>query len=61
MRPLVFESSLTVRTDANLRAAIEAAAAREGASTSEWVRRALASIAPPPPRPAGARPASAAA
>lgn len=42
MRPLVFGKSLTVRTDAGLRAAIEAAAAEDGASASCWVRRAIA-------------------
>lgn len=41
MRPLVFEKSLTVRTGLDLRAAIEAQAAKEGASASAWVRDAL--------------------
>ncbi|WP_409565150.1 toxin-antitoxin system HicB family antitoxin [Methylobacterium sp. J-078] len=44
MRPLVYSDTITIRTDADLRAAIAAAAEREGASASDWVRRALASV-----------------
>ncbi|MGT2488628.1 hypothetical protein ACU4GA_27305 [Methylobacterium oryzae CBMB20] len=59
MRPLVYSDTITVRTDADLRRAIDAAAEREGASASEWVRRALGSIvqtdspSSPSPRPSG--------
>lgn len=49
MRPLNYGSSLTVRTPVDLRAAIEAAAERENASASEWVRKALATVASSPP------------
>lgn len=62
MRPLVYSDTITVRTDAELRRAIDAAAQREGASASEWVRRALGSIvrADGPPRsPTPAAPAAA--
>lgn len=53
MRRLVYSDTITIRTDADLRRAIDAAAQREGASASEWVRRALGSIVAPqdPPRP----------
>ena len=44
MRPLVYSDTITVRTDADLRRAIDAAAQREGASASEWVRRALGTL-----------------
>ena len=44
MRPLVYSDTITIRTDADLRRAIDAAAERDGASASEWVRRALASV-----------------
>ncbi|MCJ2061895.1 toxin-antitoxin system HicB family antitoxin [Methylobacterium sp. J-088] len=44
MRPLVYSDTITIRTDADLRRAIAAAAQREGASASEWVRRALGTI-----------------
>jgi len=58
MRPLVYSDTITIRTDADLRRAIDAAAEREGASASEWVRRALASIIAPndpnPPAPPAA-------
>nr|WP_042672311.1 hypothetical protein [Methylobacterium sp. B34] len=62
MRPLVYSDTITVRTNADLRRAIDAAAEREGASASEWVRRALGSIVridtprspSPPSTPAGA-------
>jgi hypothetical protein len=61
MRPLVYSDTITVRTDADLRRAIDAAAEREGASASEWVRRALGSIVrsddPPSTPPAPAAPA----
>lgn len=40
--------TFTMRTDAELRAAIDAAAAREGSSASEWVRRVLVERAPRP-------------
>lgn len=57
MRPLHYDSTFTVRTDADLRAAIAAAAAREGSTPSTWIRNALAAIAPvssfPSKRPAG--------
>ena len=56
MRPLVYSDTITIRTDADLRRAIDAAAMREGASASEWVRRALGAIVqaddPPPTPPA---------
>lgn len=48
MRPLVFADTISVRTDAELRARIEAAAAIEGASASDWVRRTLASVTAAP-------------
>jgi hypothetical protein len=57
MRLLNYDSTITVRTDADLRRAIDAAAEREGASASEWVRRALGSIVRsdyPPPNPPAA-------
>lgn len=44
MRPLVYSDTITVRTDADLRRSIDAAAQREGASASEWVRQALGAI-----------------
>jgi hypothetical protein len=44
MRPLQFDSAFTVRANSDLRAAIVAAAERKGASASDWVHRALASI-----------------
>lgn len=52
MRPLVYSDTITIRTDADLRRAIDAAAERDGASASEWVRRALGAIVRPegPPR-----------
>ena len=46
MRPLVYSDTITVRTDAGLRAAINAAAEREGATASDWVRKSLAAIVP---------------
>ena len=45
MRPLQYDSTFTARANSDLRAAIAAAAEREGASTSDWVRRSLASVA----------------
>jgi negative regulator of replication initiation len=58
MRPLVYSDTITVRTDADLRRAIDAAAQREGASASDWVRRALGTIVrtnePRPPSPPAA-------
>lgn len=48
MRPLQYDSTFTVRANSDLRAAIEAAAALEGASASEWVRAALAAVTAPP-------------
>lgn len=58
MRPLNFDTTITIRTDADLRRAIDAAAEREGASASEWVRRALGSIVrPDDPRPLPPAPA----
>ena len=60
MRPLVYSDTITVRTDADLRRAIDAAAEHEGASASEWVRRALRSIVRtdgPPRSPTPAAPA----
>ncbi|TXN76067.1 ribbon-helix-helix protein, CopG family [Methylobacterium sp. WL18] len=47
MRPLNFDATITIRTDADLRRAIDAAARREGASASEWVRQALGAIVAP--------------
>lgn len=44
MRQLIYSDTITVRTDADLRRAIDAAAERDGASASEWVRRALGTI-----------------
>lgn len=44
MRPLVYSDTITIRTNAELRRAIDAAAQREGASASEWVRRALGAV-----------------
>lgn len=41
MRPLVFSDTITIRTDAELRAAIDAAAAREAVSASDLLRRTL--------------------
>ncbi|CAO4195755.1 hypothetical protein [Methylorubrum extorquens] len=41
MRPLVFSDTITIRTDAKLRAAIDAAVAREAASASDLLRRTL--------------------
>lgn len=41
MRPLVFSDTVTIRTDAELRAAIDAAAAREAVSASDLLRRTL--------------------
>ncbi|MDP4026802.1 ribbon-helix-helix protein, CopG family [Methylobacterium sp. NEAU 140] len=61
MRPLNYGSTITIRTDADLRRAIDAAARREGASASDWVRRALAATVRPddPPPPPSAAPAAA--
>lgn len=44
MRANTLDATITIRTDASLRRAIDAAASREGASASDWVRRALAAI-----------------
>lgn len=41
MRPLIFSDTITIRTDADLRAAIDAAAAREAVSASDLLRRTL--------------------
>lgn len=60
MRPLVYSDTITIRTDADLRRAIDAAAEREGASAREWVRRALGTIVrtdEPPRSPTPAAPA----
>lgn len=59
MRPLVFTDQIVVRTDADLRAAIDAAAAREGSTPSTWIRNALASVVPAPAGIAPPRPADA--
>lgn len=50
MRPLIFTDQIVVRTDADLRAAIDAAAAREGSTPSTWIRNTLAAIAPVTPQ-----------
>ena len=42
MRPLVFKGRITIRTDAQLRAAIEAEAARGSVTASDWIRTTLA-------------------
>jgi hypothetical protein len=55
MRPLVYSDTITIRMDADLRRAIDAAAQREGASASEWVRRALGPSCDPIARPARLR------
>jgi hypothetical protein len=60
MRPLIYSDTITIRTDADLRRAIGAAAERDGASASEWVRRALRPIVwtdEPPRSPTPAAPA----
>lgn len=44
MRPLNFNSTITVRTDEDLRRAINAAAEREDVSASAFVRRALGTM-----------------
>lgn len=44
MRARIYSNTITVRTGAELRAAINEAAAREGASASAWVRRALEAV-----------------
>lgn len=61
MRPLNFDTTITIRTDADLRRAIDAAAQRAGASASEWVRRALVSIVAPDDLPRSPTPAAPAA
>lgn len=45
LRSVAYPVTFTARIDAELRAAIADAAAREGSSASEWVRRSLAAIA----------------
>ena len=45
MRPLQFGSTITVRLPDDVRELVEAAAERESADLSSWVRRALASVA----------------
>ena len=63
MRPLQFGSTITVRLPDDVRELVEAAAEREDADLSSWVRRALAHVATsavsggsslPSPFPAGA-------
>lgn len=44
MRPLVYSDTITVRTDADLRRAIDAAARRENTTASDWLRKAVAAI-----------------
>ncbi|KQT55422.1 hypothetical protein ASG52_24785 [Methylobacterium sp. Leaf456] len=50
MRPLVFSDTITIRTDAELRAAIDAAAARSSVSASDLLRRTLRSALLDTPR-----------
>lgn len=47
MRPLNFDATITVRTDADLRRAIDAAARRENTTASDWIRKAVAAIVAP--------------
>ena len=49
MRPLVYSNTITVRTDADLRRAIDAAARRENTTASDWIRKAVAAIVAPSP------------
>ena len=44
MRPLVYSDTITVRTDADLRRAIDDAARRENTTASDWLRKAVAAI-----------------
>lgn len=44
MRPLVYSDTITVRTDADLRRAIDAAARRENTTASDWLRKTVATI-----------------
>lgn len=41
MRPLIYSGTITIRTDAELRDAIDAAAARDSVSASDLLRRTL--------------------
>jgi hypothetical protein len=67
MRPLVYSDTITVRTDADLRRAINAAARRENTTASDWLRKAVATIVatdgspltPAPDAPAAAMPMAA--
>lgn len=49
MRPLVFSDTITIRTDRDLREAINSAAKRDGASASEFLRSTLRTAVTAPP------------